>query len=96
MLLSYLLGVTWSLGYFTGLGRWAQYVFVFFNASAGVFVLVQSVILDHKVRMEASRVFGSKSSTKTTWLSANGKSSSHSRKTTVSGYAWSKRWSRRP
>jgi hypothetical protein len=52
--LSYLLGITWLVGYFEELTEVTQYIFVILNASSGIFILFYSVIFNRKIR-EASQ-----------------------------------------
>ncbi len=70
LLLSYVLGVTWAIGFFNSLGRPSQFIFVVLNASVGISVLVQAVLFNKKMREASTKAWKSRStSTKSTKLS---------------------------
>jgi hypothetical protein len=50
VILSYLLGITWAIGFLNGLHVAFQYVFVILNCSTGVFILVYSVLSNRRMR----------------------------------------------
>ena len=47
--LSYLLGITWVIGFINDLGDAVQYIFILLNTSSGIFILIYSVVLNSKV-----------------------------------------------
>ena len=53
--LSYLLGITWLIGFTVKFNIVMEYVFVFLNASIGVMVLLYKVVFNRKIREASQR-----------------------------------------
>ena len=53
--LSYLLGITWLIGFTVKFDIVMEYIFVFLNASIGVMVLLYKVVFNRKIREASQR-----------------------------------------
>lgn len=53
--LSYLLGITWIIGFTVKFHPVLEYIFVFLNASVGVFILLYMVVFNGKIREASQR-----------------------------------------
>lgn len=53
--LSYLLGITWIIGFTVQFHPVLEYIFVFLNASIGVFILLYMVVFNGKIREASQR-----------------------------------------
>ena len=53
--LSYLLGITWIIGFTVKFHPALEYIFVFLNASIGVFILLYMVVFNGKIREASQR-----------------------------------------
>eukprot|EP00095_Tigriopus_kingsejongensis_P010627 maker-scaffold1028_size131186-snap-gene-0.43 protein:Tk10627 transcript:maker-scaffold1028_size131186-snap-gene-0.43-mRNA-1 annotation:"CIRL" len=87
MILSYLLGVTWVIGFFNPLLPELEYVFIVLNASSGIFILVYGVICNRRLRETSSA--RSSSGMRKTWTSTRSTKMSTSVRKESATHGWS-------